>query len=242
MEDATKYLIIDMTLHIIASEVESMERKRSIYLAIVTMIGLFWFWGLSMHVGTPPVLQLIWFNPDTTSYMRNDPNPEIKHEWRPLSKISPYLKRAVVEAEDDLFYEHQGFDWEAMKRAAEYNLKKKRFARGASTITMQVARNLFLTPDKSLLRKFRELLIALKLERELSKDRILEIYLNVVEWGNGIYGAEAAARHYFGKNATNLTPYEAAYLASILPKPKFYDRHRGSGFPKRRATSIMSRI
>ena len=164
--------------------------------------------------------------------MRADTNPQIMHEWRPLSKISPYLQRAVVGAEDDLFYEHPGYDINAMKRAYEYNLRKKRFARGASTITMQVARNLYLSPDKTILRKLRELIIALKLERELSKDRILEIYLNIVEWGNGIYGAEAAARHYFGKSARDLTAHEAAYLASILPRPRFYDRHRGARLPR----------
>ncbi|MFA4874402.1 MAG: biosynthetic peptidoglycan transglycosylase, partial [bacterium] len=128
--------------------------------------------------------------------------------------------------------EHPGYDINAMKRAYEYNLRKKRFARGASTITMQVARNLYLSPDKTILRKLRELIIALKLERELSKDRILEIYLNIVEWGNGIYGAEAAARHYFGKSARDLTAHEAAYLASILPRPRFYDRHRGARLPR----------
>lgn len=219
-----------------------MERRNAIILAIAGMLGLFWFWSLTMSVGTPPVIQLLWLNPATTAYMRVDPNPEIMHEWRPLSKISPHLQHAVVEAEDDLFFEHPGYDIEAMKRAAQYDLRKKRFARGASTITMQVARNLYLSPDKTIFRKFKELLIALKMERLLSKKRILEIYLNVVEWGNGIYGAEAAAKHYFGKSAANLTPQEAAYLASILPRPRFYDRHRGAGLPRRRAASIVNRL
>lgn len=200
------------------------ERLYAIFLATAIMISLFWFWGLSRNIGALPVIHLAWMNPVPTEYMRNDPNNVIMHEWRPLKQISPYLQRAVINAEDDSFYDHQGVDMEAVKKAAKYNLKKKRFARGASTITMQLARNLYLSPQKSILRKVEELSIALKLERELSKNRILEIYLNVVEWGNGIYGAEAAARHYFKKSAKNLTPQEATLLASILPRPRHYDR------------------
>lgn len=158
----------------------------------------------------------------------------------PYDKISPYLKEAVIAAEDDEFFEHRGFSWEAIKKAAVYDWKKKRFARGASTITQQLARNLYLTPSKNPIRKIREIMIALKLERELSKQRILELYLNVVEWGNGIYGCEAAARHYFNKSASNLSMSESAYLASILPSPRRLGKQTPYLTP--RAARIMNRI
>ena len=203
-----------------------MERSRALWLALAVMVGAFWFLGLTLTVGTPPVAPLLVLNPGTTAYMKRDPNPIVMHKWVSLSQISPALQRAVIAREDDAFYTHPGYDLKAMEKAAEYNWRKRRFARGGSTITMQVARNLYLSPQKSLLRKARELLISLKLERILSKDRILEIYLNVAEWGNGVYGAEAAAQHYFHKGAANLGPGEAKTLAAILPRPKYYDRRR----------------
>jgi monofunctional glycosyltransferase len=220
----------------------TMDRSRALLFAFLTLVGLFWFVGLTMSVGTPPVIQYKWFNPGTTSFMRGDASPLLKARWRPLKEISPWLPRAVVAAEDDTFFSHPGYNWEAIKKAAEFNWKKKRFARGASTITMQVARNLFLSPHKSIFRKAHELLIALKLEREFSKDRILEIYLNVVEWGDGLYGAEAAARHYSRKGAENLSRHEAALLAAMLPRPRFYDRHRKAPSLERRAAMIEGRM
>jgi monofunctional biosynthetic peptidoglycan transglycosylase len=195
-----------------------------------------------MSVATPPVIQFRFLNPGTTAFMQHAGSPLLKSRWLRLSEISPALQQAVVEAEDDLFFSHGGYDWEAIKKAAEVDWKRKRFSRGASTITMQVARNLFLSPHKSLLRKGRELLIALKLERELSKQHILEIYLNVVEWGDGIYGAEAASLHYFGKGAGVLSRREAALLAAMLPNPRFYDLHRTTPRLLRRAALIESRI
>jgi len=174
--------------------------------------------------------------------MEDSGRDEVFFKWVPLSGISEYLRQAVVIAEDDQFFEHPGFDWEAMKRAAKVDWRRHRFSRGASTITMQLARNLYLSPDKTLFRKFKELLITLKLERELPKERILELYLNVVEWGDGIYGAEAAAKHYFGKGAAGLTRHEAAFLAAILPRPRFYDRHRGGPQLNGRVSSIERRL
>jgi monofunctional biosynthetic peptidoglycan transglycosylase len=142
--------------------------------------------------------------------------------WVPFSKISPYLIKAVLIAEDDKFWEHEGFDYEAIQKAIEKDLKAKKFKSGGSTITQQLARNLFLSPEKLLIRKISEAVITWRMEKVLSKKRILELYLNVAEWGEGIFGAEAASRHYFGKSSSELTPQEAARLAAILPNPRRY--------------------
>jgi monofunctional biosynthetic peptidoglycan transglycosylase len=220
------------------------RRPVSHKLALLATIVLsaVWFVSLSAYFTTPPVEQLLLFNPGKTAYMRADKSKRIRQEWRPLSKISKNLQNAVVLAEDDQFFEHPGFDWDAIKRAWKTNIRRGRFARGASTITMQVARNLYLSPRKTVIRKAREVWIALKLELVLPKERILEIYLNIAEWGNGIYGAEAAARHYFGKSARYLTKEEAAWLAAILPRPRFYDRNRGAENPHVRADIISDRL
>jgi monofunctional biosynthetic peptidoglycan transglycosylase len=142
--------------------------------------------------------------------------------WVPLSKISPYLMKAVLIAEDDNFWRHEGFDYEAIQKALERDLKDKRFRFGGSTISQQLARNLYLSPEKSLFRKIREAFITWRMEKVLSKRRILELYLNSVEWGEGIFGAEAASRHYYGKSSSELTPQEAARLATVLPSPRRY--------------------
>jgi len=143
--------------------------------------------------------------------------------WTPFSKISPYLVKAVLIAEDDKFWRHEGFDYEAIQKALEKDLKAKKFKFGGSTITQQLARNLYLSPEKSMLRKISEAIITWRMEQTLSKKRILELYLNVVEWGDGIFGAEAASRHYYGKPSSELTPEEAARLASVLPNPRKYN-------------------
>ncbi len=143
--------------------------------------------------------------------------------WTPLPKISPYLVKAVLIAEDDKFWKHEGFDYEAIQKALEKDLKAKKFKFGGSTITQQLARNLYLSPEKSILRKISEAVITWRMEQTLSKKRILELYLNVVEWGDGIFGAEAASRHYYRKSSSELTPEEAARLASVLPNPRKYN-------------------
>jgi monofunctional biosynthetic peptidoglycan transglycosylase len=191
----------------------------------------------------PYTFHLRFFAPVTTAFINEYDGPkELKQRWVPLKKISPYLRQAVVLAEDDRFYEHSGYDWEAIKKAAQVDWKKKRFARGASTITQQLAKNLYLSSAKNPLRKIKEFFIALKLERELSKDRILEIYLNVIEWGNGIYGAEAAAKHYFNTSAVSLDKYQAAFLSAIISKPRFYDKYRGGPYLQRRIANIEGRL
>ncbi len=211
-------------------------------LILAVIAGLAWFYWVTKCASTPPVAQLVWSRPGETAYMRADPNGPIRRRWVPLRRISKNLQNAVLLAEDDLFFDHPGYDWKAIKDAASVNWKRGRFSRGASTITMQLARNLYLSPKKSIFRKLKEIMIALKLERTLSKERILELYLNVVEWGHGVYGAEEAARHYFGKGATNLSKEEAAYLAAILPRPRYYDRNRGAQLPQERATVIEQRL
>jgi len=146
----------------------------------------------------------------------------IQQIWVPLAKVSPYLTKAVIIAEDDKFWIHEGFDVEAIQKAIEKDLKARRFKFGGITISQQLTRNLFLSPEKTPLRKLREAIITWKMERVLSKKRILELYLNVVEWGEGIFGIEAASRFYFGKPARDLNPEESARLAAVLPNPRKY--------------------
>jgi monofunctional glycosyltransferase len=162
--------------------------------------------------------------------------------WVPLSRISPHLRHAVVAAEDASFFTHEGFDWEGIKEAAKYNLEAGELKRGGSTITQQLAKNLYLSSERSLFRKAREALIARSLEQHLTKKRILELYLNVAEWGQGVYGAEAAARHHFGKSSYDLTADEAAWLAAILPSPRRYDPLRKTTFLTRRHERILKWI
>jgi monofunctional glycosyltransferase len=162
--------------------------------------------------------------------------------WVPLSRISPYLCQAVVAAEDASFFSHEGFDWEGIKEAALYNLEAGEFKRGGSTITQQLAKNLYLSSERSLLRKAREMLITRALEQHLTKERILELYLNVAEWGQDVYGAEAAARHHFKKSSRDLTAEEAAWMAAILPSPRRYDPLRKTSFLTRRYERILNRI
>lgn len=162
--------------------------------------------------------------------------------WVPLSRISPHLRQAVVAAEDASFFTHEGFDWEGIKEAAKYNLEAGELKRGGSTITQQLAKNLYLSSERSLFRKAREALITRSLEQELTKERILEIYLNVAEWGQGVYGAEAAARHHFNKSSHDLTADEAAWLAAILPSPRRYDPMRKTTALTRRHDRILGRM
>ena len=143
--------------------------------------------------------------------------------WVPFSKISPYLVKAVLIAEDDKFWKHEGFDFEAIQKAIEKDIQAKKFKFGGSTVTQQLAKNLYCSPEKSFFRKIGEALITWRMERVLSKRQILELYLNVVEWGDGIFGVEAASRHYFRKPSSKLAPEEAARLASVLPNPKKYN-------------------
>jgi len=164
----------------------------------------------------------------------------IYQSWVPFSKISPYLIKAVLIAEDDKFWRHEGFDYEAIQKAIEKDLKAKKFKFGGSTITQQLAKNLYLSPEKSMIRKIPEAFITWRIEKVLSKRRILELYLNIAEWGEGIFGAEAASRHYFGKPSSQLTPEEAARLASVLPNPKKYNPVGDQRYVTNRSNLIYS--
>ena len=198
----------------------------------------------------PDVRRLRTENPERTSFMRirasqaraKGEEPREVKRWVPYSRISQTLKRAVLVAEDASFWDHEGVDMDAVQRAVEVNLEKRSFALGASTITQQLAKNLYLSPSKNPLRKLRELWIARRLEIELSKARIFEIYLNSIEWGDGIYGAEAAARAYFGKPASALAADEAALLAGAIINPRVYSPARPNARLRARQRIIRGRM
>jgi monofunctional biosynthetic peptidoglycan transglycosylase len=190
------------------------------------------------------------YNPGRTSVMEvrlealraKDPQAELKYRWADYDRISAHLKRAVIAAEDAKFIDHEGFDWEGIQRALEKNQKRGKVVAGGSTISQQLAKNLLLSGERSYLRKAQEAIVTLMLEQVMSKRRILEIYLNVAEWGEGVFGAEAAARHYFGVSAANLSPDQAARLAAMLPRPRFYDRNRGSKYLATYTERILARM
>jgi monofunctional glycosyltransferase len=165
----------------------------------------------------------------------------VRQQWVPLSRISPYLIKAVLVGEDDKFWRHEGFDFDAMQKALEKDIRAGKFKAGGSTITQQLAKNLYLSPSKNPVRKLREAVIAWRMERALSKKRILELYLNVAEWGGrGIFGIEAAARHYYGKTASELGPEEAVRLAAVLPNPQKYSPLSQGSFVERRSNLIYN--
>lgn len=202
------------------------------------------FWRMVMALLLLLVLYQLWlfahvcwwikFNPATSSFMEDrlevmqDKNPKagLQYKWVPYEKISDNLKRALIAAEDAKFVDHEGFDWEGIAKAYEKNLKKGKIVAGGSTISQQLAKNLFLSTKRTPWRKGEEAIITLMLETVMDKQRIFEIYLNVIEWGDGVFGAEAAAHHYFGVSAAQLSPEQAAKLAAMVPNPRYYDRHR----------------
>ena len=214
---------------------------------LLGVIGLFVAWQLWL-LGW--VLLWGWVNPGETRFMQirlaelreKHPEAQLKHQWVPYERISGHLKRAIIAAEDAKFVDHEGFDWEGMQKALEKNQKKGRFVAGGSTISQQLAKNLFLTPTKSYFRKAEEAIITLMLESLWSKRRIFEVYLNVIEWGNGVFGAEAAARHYYGVAAAQLGPEQAARLAGMVPNPRYYDRHRTAPGLGRKTAIILGRM
>lgn len=183
-------------------------------------------------------VQVLWwreFDPTSTRFMEirldelqeKNPSATLDQRWVPYERISAHLKRAVVAAEDDRFMSHSGFDWEGMQKALERNQRRGRTVSGGSTITQQLAKNLFLSPARSYLRKAQEAVITVMLEATWSKRRILEVYLNVVEWGEGLFGCEAAARRFHGVSCAQLGPSDAARLAVRLPSPQRYERQFG---------------
>lgn len=220
---------------------------RWLKLSLLAVLGLFVAWQLWL-LGW--VLYWNWFNPGTTQFMEirlaelreKKPDAQLKKQWVPYERVSVHLKRALIAAEDAKFADHEGFDWDGIQKALEKNQKKGRFVAGGSTISQQLAKNLFLSPNRSIYRKGEEAIITLMLETIWSKRRIFEVYINVIEWGNGVFGAEAAARHYFGISAAQLGPEQAAKLASMVPAPRYYDRNRNAPGLMKRTAIILERM
>ncbi len=222
----------------------SRPRPRTIVLAVLALFCL----NIIRYAVWPPVGTLAQSNPETTAFIeyrqeeweRKGRRKSIRRAWRPLRSIAPALRKAVVVAEDSTFWSHAGFDFAGIRHAMERNITRGRLAAGGSTITQQLAKNLYFSPEKSVIRKLQEALVAIRLEVNLSKDRILELYLNCVEWGDGVFGAEAAAMRYFGVSASRLTEYQSATLAAMLPSP--LTRSPSSRFVRKQAGVIRARM
>ena len=200
--------------------------------------------------GLPRVGSLARHAPARTSFMRARENEarregrpfHVDQRWVPYSRISPLLRHAVLIAEDDAFYSHDGLDWDQMQVAARENMEKHRIVRGGSTITQQLAKNLYLGEERTILRKLKEIVLAVRLERALTKRRIFELYLNLIEWGDGVFGAEAAARRYFGVSASDLSPRQAALLAAVIVNPRRFSAGAPNRRIERRANMILGRM
>ena len=211
--------------------------------AFIAVLGLqLWFFA---HV-----LWLSSNDPQATAFMQarldrmlaTNPQARLRHQWAPYARISGNLKRAVVAAEDAKFVDHEGFDWQGIQKALERNEKRGRVVAGGSTISQQLAKNLFLSGERSWVRKGQEAAITWMLETALSKRRILELYLNVAEWGEGVFGAEAAAQHHFGLSSASLNAWQAAWLAAILPSPRRYAAGQSTPYADKRAAIILARM
>jgi monofunctional biosynthetic peptidoglycan transglycosylase len=211
-------------------------------LVIAFVLAQLWFFG--------NILYLSHYDPGSTAFMerrlevlrQKKPGAQLRRTWVPYDRISAQLKRAVVAAEDAKFLDHEGFDWEAIQKAMTKNEQRGKVVAGASTISQQLAKNLFLSGERSWLRKGQEAIITWMMERTLSKRRILELYLNVAEWGEGVFGAEAAARYHFGAPASALGPEQAAYLAAVLPSPRRYERAKVTPYIAARVDTILARM
>jgi monofunctional biosynthetic peptidoglycan transglycosylase len=227
-----------------------MRKKKK---AIFRQIIIFSFAAFAVFIAFqflyPDVSSLQKENPKKTAFMKyreeewakEGKKYRIQQTWVPYRAISPYLIKAVLIGEDDKFWQHEGFDYEAMQKAIEKDIKAKKFKLGGSTISQQLAKNLYLSPSKNPVRKIREAIITWRMERAVSKKRILEIYLNIAEWGDrGIFGIEAAARHYYGKSAASLGPEEAARLAAVLPNPRKFNPLGTSRYVVNRANLIYN--
>ncbi len=215
-----------------------------ILLIILVFILLYQLW-IAAHIAW-----WIHHNPSSSSFMEDrlelmqekNPQAQLQHQWLAYSKISAHLKRALIASEDAKFVDHEGFDWEGIQKAYEKNMKKGKIVAGGSTISQQLAKNLFLSTKRTPWRKGEEVLVTLMLEAMMDKQRIFEIYLNVIEWGNGVFGAEAAARHYFHVGAGQLSAAQAAKLAAMVPNPRYYDKHREARGLLRKTDIILSRL
>jgi monofunctional biosynthetic peptidoglycan transglycosylase len=230
-----------------------MSRSKGKLISIALLAGIFAFllyqFGLFVMV-----IWLKFHNPNTSAFMRNtltriqteQADAQIIHKWVPYDEISTNLKRAVVASEDSNFMNHGGVEWEAIRRAWEYNLQMAQSGservRGGSTITQQLAKNLFLSSDRSYWRKAQELLLTFMIEAVMSKQRILELYLNIAQWGENVFGAQAAAEHYFKRNAAQLTATQSARLAAMLPNPAYYDKRGNTRYLQSRTRTLLQRM
>lgn len=217
--------------------------SRLVLLALIALTLLqFWFFGWVWYWSA--------YDPDTTAFMRSrvetlretDPKAKIQYQFVPYSRISIHLKRAVIAAEDSKFDEHEGFDWEGIQKAYEKNLRKGEVVAGGSTISQQLAKNLFLTGERAWWRKAQEAVITVMIEVLMDKRRILELYLNVIEWGETVFGCEAAARYHYRVSAADLTPEQSARLAAMVPSPRRYTPGRHTAYLERRTATILARM
>lgn len=189
-------------------------------------------------------------NPDNSAFMQsqleslreNDPSATLQQTWVPYHQISYEMKRAIIVAEDSKFVRHNGFDYDALQNAFEKNIKQGKITAGGSTISQQLAKNLFLSSEQTIGRKLQEAIITVMMENIMSKRRILEIYLNIIEWGNGVFGVEAAAQHYFGLPASSLTKEQATYLAAMVTNPRYYDNNRQSQHLLKKREIFLGRL
>jgi monofunctional glycosyltransferase len=219
------------------------------FLKIIFLLVLLGFGtSLALYAFYPDVSKLRTQNPRKTSFMEyrerewraQGKKVVIQKQWVPLGRISPFLIKAVLIAEDDKFWHHDGFDIDGIQKAIEKDIKLGKWKAGGSTISQQLAKNLYLTPSRNPVRKVKEAILTWRMERALSKKRILELYLNVAEWGEGVFGAQAASRRHFGKDAMSLGPLEAARMAAVLPNPRKYAANGDSRYVERRAQLIYN--
>jgi monofunctional biosynthetic peptidoglycan transglycosylase len=216
---------------------------RAVLLALIALTLLqFWFFSCVWYWSV--------YNPDTTAFMRTrlekireeQPGAKLQYQFVPYERISAHLKRAVIASEDAKFSQHDGFDWDGIRNAYEKNVKEGEVVAGGSTISQQLAKNLFLSGERAFWRKAQEAAITVMIEIIMDKRRILELYLNVIEWGDGVFGAEAAARHHYGISAAQVGPEQAARLAAMVPSPRRYSPGRNTAYLERRTATILARM
>jgi monofunctional glycosyltransferase len=210
-------------------------------LTLVVIAVQLWFFAQVLYWNYREPAQSTFMEQRLEALRAKNPKAHLRHQWMAYERISAHLKRAVVAAEDARFLDHEGFDWEAIVQARAKNEQRGKIVAGASTISQQLAKNLFLSGTRSWLRKGQEALITWMLESIMPKRRILELYLNYAEWGEGVFGAEAAARHHFGVPAGALTREQSAWLAAILPSPRRYERGRTTPYVEGRVNTILAR-
>ncbi len=214
-------------------------------LAVVAALVVLWFLWIALHIAwwrSHPPAGTSFMSQRMATLRESRPRATLHYRWVPYARISDHLKRAMIAAEDARFVEHEGFDWDGIALALEKNQRRGRVVAGGSTITQQLAKNLFLSPARSYWRKAEEAIITMMLESMLDKTRIFELYLNVIEWGSGVFGAEAAAQRYFGIPAAALDAEQAARLAAMAPNPRFYERNQGAPGLNRKIRIILARM